>query len=84
VIFKPGYFNREKLYYIRRQKKLTANFSFGTNLLAVILKIVKRDFAITSLLELAIEKEPDIIAIPFEEPIILNISIAWRKTWLSV
>ena len=79
IMFKQGYFHREILDDICRQQKLTANFSFETNLLAVILKIVKRDFAISALLELATEKEPDIISIPFEEPIFLDISIAWRK-----
>jgi len=44
VMFKPGYFHREKLDDICRQKKLTANFSFETNLLAVILKNCKARF----------------------------------------
>ncbi|MEL0630465.1 LysR family transcriptional regulator [Psychromonas aquatilis] len=79
VMFKKGYFHREKLDDICLQKNLTANFSFETNLLAVILKIVKQDFAISALLEMATEEEPGIVSIPFEEPIVLDISIAWRK-----
>lgn len=79
VMFKQGYFHREQLDSICKQEKLTANFSFETNLLAVILKIVKRDFAISALLELATENKPDIVSIPFSEPIFLDISIAWRK-----
>jgi len=79
VMFKKGYFHREKLDSICQQKQLTANFSFETNLLAVILKIVKRDFAISALLELATNNQPGIVSIPFEEPILLDISIAWRK-----
>lgn len=79
VMFKKGYFHREKLDDICLQNSLTANFSFETNLLAVILKIVKQDFAISALLELATEEEPGIVSIPFEEPIVLDISIAWRK-----
>ena len=78
-MFKKGYFHREKLDDICLQNSLTANFSFETNLLAVILKIVKQDFAISALLELATEEEPGIVSIPFEEPIVLDISIAWRK-----
>ncbi|WP_375319900.1 LysR family transcriptional regulator [Aliivibrio logei] len=79
VMFKQGYFHRERLDTICQQKNLTANFSFETNLLPVILKIVKRDFAISALLELATANEPDIISIPFSEPLFLDISIAWRK-----
>lgn len=79
AMFKPGYFHREKLDAICLQQGLTANFSFETNLLGVILKIVKRDFAISALLELATENESNIVSIPFEDPIFLDISIAWRK-----
>jgi len=79
VMFKQGYFHRERLDSICKQENLTADFSFETNLLPVILKIVKRDFAISALLELATENEPDIVSIPFSEPIFLDISIAWRK-----
>ena len=79
VMFKQGYFHRARLDAICKQENLTANFSFETNLLAVILKIVKRDFAISALLELATENEPDIVSIPFSDPIFLDISIAWRK-----
>nr|VVV05584.1 HTH-type transcriptional regulator CynR [Aliivibrio wodanis] len=79
VMFKQGYFHRERLDSICKQENLTADFSFETNLLPVILKIVKQDFAISALLELATENEPDIVSIPFSEPIFLDISIAWRK-----
>lgn len=79
VMFKQGYFHRERLDSICKQENLTADFSFETNLLPVILKIVKRDFAISALLELATANEPDIVSIPFSEPIFLDISIAWRK-----
>ncbi|TEW54415.1 LysR family transcriptional regulator [Psychromonas sp. RZ22] len=79
IMFKKGYFHREQLDAICQKENLTANFSFETNLLSVILKVVKRDFAITALLELATEKETDIVAIPFKEPILLDLSIAWRK-----
>lgn len=79
VMFKQGYFHRERLDSICKQENLTADFSFETNLLPVILKIVKRDFAISALLELATANKPDIVSIPFSEPIFLDISIAWRK-----
>lgn len=80
VMFKKGYFHREILDNICQQQNLTADFSFETNLLAVILKIVKRDFAISALLALATETESDVVSIPFEEPIFLDICIAWRKS----
>ena len=80
VMFKKGYFHREILDNICQQQNLIADFSFETNLLAVILKIVKRDFAISALLALATESESGVVSIPFEEPIFLDICIAWRKS----
>lgn len=79
VAFKPGYFHREILDHICEQHHLTANISFETNLLPMILQIIRHDFAITSLLELVTDHESNVIPIPFAEPIHLNLAMAWRK-----
>ncbi|SMY38153.1 HTH-type transcriptional regulator CynR [Photobacterium malacitanum] len=79
VAFKPGYFHREILDHICEQHHLTANISFETNLLPMILQIIRHDFAITSLLELVTDHESNVIPIPFAEPIYLDLAMAWRK-----
>ncbi|MCP4954877.1 MAG: LysR family transcriptional regulator [Photobacterium aquimaris] len=79
VAFKPGYFHREILDHICEQHHLTANISFETNLLPMILQIIRHDFAITSLLELVTDHESNVIPIPFAEPIHLDLAMAWRK-----
>ncbi|WP_028025264.1 LysR family transcriptional regulator [Enterovibrio calviensis] len=79
VMFKKGYFHREFIDQICTSHKITPNLSFETNLLAMILNIVRHGFAITALLELVTEHEPGLVAIPFEEPVTLDISMAWRK-----
>ncbi|OEE67652.1 LysR family transcriptional regulator [Enterovibrio norvegicus FF-33] len=79
VMFKKGYFHREFIDRICASHKITPNLSFETNLLAMILNIVRHGFAITALLELVTQHEPGLIAIPFEEPVTLDISMAWRK-----
>ncbi len=80
VMFKHGYFHRETIDSIRQKHQFTPNISFETNLLAMIFKIVRQDFAITTLLEMVTEYEPQLIPIPFEEPIELDIVMAWRKS----
>ncbi|WP_434137865.1 LysR family transcriptional regulator [Photobacterium leiognathi] len=80
VMFKHGYFHRETIDSICEKHQLTPNISFETNLLAMIFKIVRQDFAITTLLEMVTEYEPQLIPIPFEEPIELDIVMAWRKS----
>ncbi|WP_318490081.1 LysR family transcriptional regulator [Photobacterium leiognathi] len=80
VMFKHGYFHRETIDSICEKHQFTPNISFETNLLAMIFKIVRQDFAITTLLEMVTEYEPQLIPIPFEEPIELDIVMAWRKS----
>ncbi|WP_256383932.1 LysR family transcriptional regulator [Photobacterium toruni] len=79
VAFKPGYFHREMLDLVCEQYNLTPNISFETNLLPMILQIIRHDFAITALLELVTEHEAHLIPIPFAEPIQLDLAMAWRK-----
>ncbi|UTV26667.1 LysR family transcriptional regulator [Photobacterium atrarenae] len=85
VMFKAGYFHREFIDEVCHQYQLSPNIAFETNLLPMILKIVRNDFAITALLEMVTQHEPGLVPIPFAEPVFLDISIAWRKNgYLSV
>ncbi|MEZ8104119.1 MULTISPECIES: LysR family transcriptional regulator [Vibrio] len=79
VMFKTTYFHREFIDKLCDEFGFTPKFSFETNLLPMILNIVRREFAITALLEIVTENEPDVVAIPFEEPVHLDLAIAWRK-----
>lgn len=79
VMFKPGYFHREFIDKVCKEHKFNANFSFETNLLPMILSIVKHEYAITALLELVTDNEPEVTAIPFEPPVWLDLALAWRK-----
>jgi LysR family cyn operon transcriptional activator len=79
VMFKAGYFHREIINGLCEANSMTAHYSFETNLIAMILNIVKNEFAITALLELVTDQEPDVTGIPFEPPIFLDLALAWRK-----
>ncbi|GAB3523984.1 LysR family transcriptional regulator [Photobacterium alginatilyticum] len=85
VMFKQGYFHREFIDDVCRQYQLIPQIAFETNLLPMILKIVRNDFAITALLEMVTQHEQGLSAIPFQQPVYLDIAIAWRKNgYLSV
>ncbi|MCG9679079.1 LysR family transcriptional regulator [Vibrio sp. Isolate23] len=85
VMFKPGYFHRDFVESKARQYEKKMNFSFETNLLPMILSIVKHEFAITALLKLVTEHEKDVVAVPFDDPVNLRLSLAWRKDgYLSI
>ncbi|AAZ27915.1 LysR family transcriptional regulator [Colwellia psychrerythraea] len=79
VMFKAGYFHREFIDEICEKYHFKPKISFETNLLPMMLNIVRHDFSISALLELVTEHENGVVAIPFEEPVHLNIAMAWRK-----
>jgi DNA-binding transcriptional LysR family regulator len=79
VMFKAGYFHREVIDGLCEANNITVNYSFETNLITMILNIVKNEFAITALLELVTDQEADVMGIPFDPPIYLDLALAWRK-----
>ncbi|WP_220457569.1 LysR family transcriptional regulator [Vibrio marinisediminis] len=85
VMFREGYFHRDYIESKAKQNNLDLQCAFETNLLPLILNIVRREFAITALLELVTQHEADIVGIPFEEPVKLDLALAWRKDgYLSI
>ncbi|GEM75371.1 LysR family transcriptional regulator [Vibrio sagamiensis] len=79
VLFQHGYFHREFLEQIQQAKGFEMRSAFETNLLPLILSIIKQEFAITALLELVTQNESDIVGIPFEPPVNLDLALAWKK-----
>lgn len=79
VMFKAGYFHREFIDEICEKYHFEPKISFETNLLPMMLNIVRHDFSISALLELVTEHEKGVVAIPFQDPVHLNIAMAWRK-----
>lgn len=85
IMFKPGYFHRDFIENKAKQHNREMQFSFETNLLPMILSIVKNEFAITALLELVTQNESDVVAVPFEDRVTLSLALAWRKEgYLSI
>ncbi|BDR33961.1 TPA: LysR family transcriptional regulator [Photobacterium damselae] len=80
VMFKTGYFHREFIDRVCSDYQLEPKISFETNLLPMILNIVRHDFAVSALLELVTEHESGVTAVPFATPVYLDIAMAWRKT----
>lgn len=79
VMFKTGYFHREFIDNVCKKQNCQAEISFETNLLPMILAIVKQEYAITTLLQLVTDNEPEVKAIPFSPPVQIDLALAWRK-----
>ncbi|MDW6004224.1 LysR family transcriptional regulator [Vibrio mangrovi] len=79
VTFQPGYYHREFIEKACQEHHFQAQISFETNLLPMILRIVKREYAISSLLKLVTDHEPSVRAIPFEPPVPVHLALARRN-----
>ncbi len=79
VMFNSGYFHRNVVDRIAITSNTTPKISVETNLIPLIKSIVKQGFAISTLMSMVIENEPELIARPFTKPVWLDLSIAWRR-----
>ncbi len=81
VVFKEGYFLREFIdrFSLRQQRKPI--IAFETNLIPLTKAIVRQGFAITTFLRMVLEQDAqqDLVAVPFSEPVFLDLSLAWKK-----
>ncbi|MGB0466417.1 MAG: LysR family transcriptional regulator [Pontibacterium sp.] len=79
VMFKEGYFHRKIIDRMASTSGCVPDISFETNLIPLIKAIVRQGFGISTLLGMVIEDDPELIGLPFAEPVWLDLSIAWRK-----
>jgi len=79
VLFKEGYFQREMIAQAIAQGGPQPEITFETSLIPLIKAAVRRDVGITALLRIVIARDPDLVAIPFDPPVLFEIGIAWKK-----
>ncbi len=81
VVFKTGYFLREFIDRFSRSRKVSPKIAFETNLIPLTKAIVRQGFGITTFLRMVIEQDAqsDLVAIPFDQPVFLKLSLAWKK-----
>lgn len=79
VMFKPGYFHRKVVDRLAAQLQVKPNIGFETNLIPLIKSIVKSGFGISTLLQMVVADDPELVAVPFSTPVWLNLSVAWSK-----
>ncbi|MES9971941.1 MAG: LysR family transcriptional regulator [Candidatus Thiodiazotropha sp.] len=81
VVFKTGYFLREFIDRYSQDSRLSPKIAFETNLIPLTKAIVRQGFGITTFLRMVIEQDGqnDLVAVPFEEPVFLDLSLAWKK-----
>lgn len=81
VVFKQGYFLREFIDRFSHQRQQEPIIAFETNLIPLTKAIVRQGFGITTFLRMVVEQDvqQDLVAVPFSEPVFLDLSLAWKK-----
>ncbi|MCW8884409.1 MAG: LysR substrate-binding domain-containing protein [Motiliproteus sp.] len=79
VLFKEGYFHREFINRLSERAGHQPQVAFETNLIPLICSIVKKGFGITTFLRMVVDDDPELKAVPFQQPVWLDLSIAWKK-----
>ena len=79
VLFRQGYFHRKVVDRLAAEVGVKPLLGFETNLIPLIKSIIKQGFGISTLLAMALENDPDLVDLPFAEPVWLDLCIAWRR-----
>ncbi|MBY5993804.1 LysR family transcriptional regulator [Ferrimonas balearica] len=79
VMFKPGYYHRELINNLAKHLGVTPDIAFETNLIELIRSIVRQGFAITTVLKMVVDQDPDIKAIPFKDPLHMDLHVGWKS-----
>jgi DNA-binding transcriptional LysR family regulator len=81
VVYKTGYFLREFIDRYGQKGGLLPKIAFETNLIPLTKAIVRQGFGITIFLRMVVEQDTqhNLVAVPFDEPVFLDLSLAWKK-----
>ena len=79
VMFKEGYFHRRIVDKLAKKCNMTPTIGFETNLIPLIKSITQQGFGVSTLLNMVIDEDDQLITRSFDPPIWLDLGIAWRK-----
>ena len=85
VLFHEGYFLREAVSQYSKTHQLSLDIKMETNLIDLQKTLVKNNIGITTCLPKVLGDQPELVAVPFTPPIVLNLGLAWKKNhYLSI
>ena len=85
VLYRQNYYLRQLTMALHLKHQTSPKISLETDLLGMIIQLVRSGEGVALGLKITADSEPGIIGIPFEQPKVLSLSIAWpRKRDLSL
>ena len=79
VLFKEDYFHREFINRISHRLGQSLDIVVETNLVPLIISTVAQGSGITTFLRMVADATPGLVAVPFNDPVYLELCIAWKK-----
>jgi DNA-binding transcriptional LysR family regulator len=79
VFYKAGYYQRELLMEEMRGSGAEPRIVFETNLFSLVKSLVRTGLGISTFLRMVVVGDDDLVAIPFDPPLHLDLVIAWKK-----
>ena len=79
ILFKEGYHMRELLDELIEAEGLTPQVVFETNLFSLVRSLIKLELGISTFLRMVVSGDAELVAIPFDPPLHLDLMIAWKE-----
>ncbi len=80
IMLKEGSYLRQLIQHRLLTSGITPNIILESNQVITIKGLVANNVGITFLLDFVAEDSPDITTIPLEEPVFVDVGLAWKKT----
>jgi len=79
VFYKEGYYIREFFLDVLKGTGAAPNIVFETNLFSLVKSLVRNGTGISIFLRMVVSADQDLVAVPFDPPLHLDLLIAWKK-----
>jgi len=79
VVYREGYYLRELIARLSEAQGIEPKIAVETDLLRLMVCLVQEDLGLGFCVRRLAETEPEIVGIPFKQPIYLEMGIAWKR-----
>ncbi len=79
IFYKEGYYLRELISGMRMETGEPLNIVFETNLFSLVRTLIRRGIGISASLRMVVSADSEVVAVPFDPPLHLDLKIAWKK-----
>lgn len=79
VFYKEGYYLRELIFEVLKGNRHESDIVFETNLFSLVKTLVRDGLGISTFLRMVVTGDKDLVAVPFDPPLHLDLVIAWQR-----